>query len=112
MTRPTDPRGNTRRGASPFGDETGYDVANTAPAKPKRDKLSSVLGRKAPTLPMTGCHLYQAPASPQWFPGSMAVYQRCERHRPAASLDLGEVPGHCVECDMEPFTVTAERMEF
>jgi len=108
----SDPRGNTRRGASLFGDETGYDVANAAPAKPKRDKISSVLGRKAPILPMTGCHLYQAPASPQWFPGSMAVYQRCPRHQPAASLDLGEVPGHCVECDMEPFTTTVERMEY
>ena len=107
----SDPRGNARRGASPFGDEAGYDVANDAPAKPKR-KLSSVLGRKAPTLPMTGCHLYQAPASPQWFPGSMAVYQRCPRHQPAASLDLGEVPGHCVECDMEPFTTAHEAMEY
>jgi len=112
MTRPTDPRGASRRGASPFGDETGYDVANTAPAKPKRDKLSSALGSKAPILPHTGCHLYQAPAAPQWFPGSMAVYQRCERHRPAASLDLGAVPGHCVECDMEPFTTAHEAMEY
>ena len=112
MTRPTDPRGNTRRGASPFGEEAGYDVANDAPAKPKRGKLSSVLGSKAPTLPMTGCHLYQAPAAPQWFHGSMAVYQRCERHRPAASLDLGAVPGHCVECDMEPFTTAHEAMEY
>ena len=43
MTRPTDPRRNARRGASPFGDETGYDVANDAPAKPKRGKLSSCL---------------------------------------------------------------------
>ena len=107
----SDPRGNARRGASPFGDEAGYDVANDAPAKPKR-KLSSVLGRKAPTLPMTGCHLYQAPASPQWFPGSMAVYQRCTKHQPAASTDLGEVPGHCVECDMEPFTTVHEAMEY
>lgn len=109
-TRPTDPRGNARRGASPFGDDTGYDVANAA--QTTKRKLSSVQGRKAPILPHTGCHLYQAPAAPQWFPGSMAVYQRCPKHRPAASLDLGEVPGHCVECDMEPFTVTAERMEF
>lgn len=91
MTRPTDPRGNTRRGASPFGEEAGYDVANDAPSKPKH-KLSSALGSKAPILPHTGCHLYQATASPQWFPGSMAVYQRCPKHRPAASLDLGEVP--------------------
>lgn len=76
-------------------------------------KRSLPTSRKAPTLPMTGCHLYQAPAAPQWFPGSMAVYQRCPKHRPAASLDLGEVPGHCVECDMEPFTVTAnEKMEY
>ena len=110
MTRPTDPRGASRRGASPFGDETGYDIPNDAPTSKR--KLSSVLGRKAPTLPMTGCHLYQAPASPQWFPGSMAVYQRCPKHRPAASLDLGEVPGHCVECDMEPFTTAHEAMEY
>lgn len=110
MTRQTDPRGASRRGASPFGEETGYDVANTAPAR--KEQLNGVLGRKAPTLPMTGCHLYQAPASPQWFPGSMAVYQRCPRHRPAASLDLGAVPGHCVECDMEPFTTAVERMEY
>ena len=68
--------------------------------------------RKAPQLPHTGCHLYQAPASPLYFPGAMVVYQRCPKHQPAASLDLGEVPGHCVECDMEPFTVTHERMEY
>ena len=110
MTRPTDPRGASRRGASPFGDDTGYDVANAA--QTTKRKLSSALGSKAPILPHTGCHLYQAPAAPQWFPGSMAVYQRCERHRPAASLDLGEVPGHCVECDMEPFTVVHEAMEY
>jgi len=106
----SDPRGNTRRGASLFGDETGYDVANTAPAR--KEQLNGVLGRKPAQLPNTGCHLYQAPASPVYFPGSMAVYQRCPRHQPAASLDLGEVPGHCVECDMEPFTTTVERMEY
>ena len=110
-SRHSDPRGNARRGASPFGDEAGYDVANDAPSKPKR-KLNSVLGRKPAQLPHTGCHLYQAPAAPQWFPGSMAVYQRCPKHRPAASLDLGEVPGHCVECDMEPFTTANEKMEY
>lgn len=69
------------------------------------------LGRKAPQLPHTGCHLYQAAASPQWFPGMMTVYQRCPRHQPAASIDLGPVPGHCVECEMEPFTVAVGRME-
>lgn len=109
-TRPTDPRGNARRGASQFGEDTGYDVANDAPAR--KHSLSGVLGRKPAQLPHTGCHLYQAPASPQWFPGCMAVYQRCPRHQPAASIDLGAVPGHCVECDMEPFTVTVERMEY
>jgi hypothetical protein len=106
MTR-NDPRGAARRGASPFGAETGYDIPNDAPAKPAKR-----LGRKAPQLPHTGCHLYQAPAAPQWFPGTMAVYQRCPKHQPAASVDLGAVPGHCIECDMEPFTVTAERMEY
>lgn len=40
----------------------------------KHDK--QYLGRKPAQLPMTGCHLYQAAAAPQWFPGSMAVYQR------------------------------------
>ena len=75
-------------------------------------KRSLPTSRKAPILPHTGCHLYQAPAAPQWFPGSMAVYQRCERHRPAASLDLGECAGNCVECDMEPFTTAHEAMEY
>ena len=109
-TRPADPRGNARRGGTDAGD-IGYTAANDAPAKPKHS-LSSVLGRKAPTLPHTGCHLYQAPASPAYFPGSMAVYQRCPRHQPAALLDLGAVPGHCVECDMEPFTTAHEAMEY
>ena len=107
MPRRTDPRGASRRGGTDAGD-LGYTVANDAPAKPKR--LS--LGRKAPTLSYTGCHLYQAAASPQWFPGTMAVYQRCPRHQPAASLDLGEVAGHCIECDMEPFTVVVEQPEY
>lgn len=75
-------------------------------------KRSFLTSRKAPQFPHTGCHLYQAAASPQWFPGMMAVYQRCPRHQPAASIDLGAVPGHCIECEMEPFTVTAERMEY
>lgn len=75
----------------------------------KHDK--QYLGRKPAQLPHTGCHLYQAPASPAWFPGSMIVYQRCPRHQPAASIDLGAVPGHCVECEMEPFTVAVETLD-
>lgn len=109
-SRPTDPRGASRRGGTDAGD-IGYTAANDAPSKPKR-KLNSVLGRKPAQLPHTGCHLYQAPAAPQWFPGSIAVYQRCPKHRPAASLDLGECAGHCVECDMEPFTTANEKMEY
>ncbi len=106
MTRTADPRGASRRGGTEAGD-LGYTVANDAPQTTRQ-----MLSRKPRTLPYTGCHLYQAPAAPQWFPGSMAVYQRCPKHRPAASLDLGEVPGNCVECDMEPFTTANEKMEY
>ena len=38
MTRPPDPRGAERRGSSPFGDATGYDIPNDAPAHPVRGK--------------------------------------------------------------------------
>lgn len=103
-TRPTDPRRNARRGATDAS-EAGYALANDAPTRGKH------LGRKPAQLPHTGCHLYQAPASPAWFPGSMIVYQRCPRHQPAASIDLGAVPGHCVECEMEPFTVAVETLD-
>ena len=36
MTRPADPRGASRRGATEFGDDIGYDVAGVAPAGPRR----------------------------------------------------------------------------
>jgi len=34
-TRPTDPRGASRRGPTAFGEETGYDIANDAQPKPR-----------------------------------------------------------------------------
>ena len=103
MTR-NDPRGADRRGSD--NQDLGY--GNAATGKPKRLSLT----RKAPELPHTGCHLYQGPAHPAYFPGAMVVYQRCPRHQPAASIDLGPVPGHCIECDMEPFTVVVAEMEY
>lgn len=73
--------------------------------------MSKLSNRKAPQLPNTGCHLYRGPAAVQFFPGLDAVYTRCPRHQPAASIDLGAVPGHCVECEMEPFTVAVETLD-
>jgi hypothetical protein len=92
-SRPADPRGASRRKPSTFGEETGLDVANDAPAPTTRQ----FLGRKPLTLPMTGCHLYQGPSI--GFPGTMQVWNRCPAHQPPGSIDLGPVPGWCLQCE-------------
>ena len=103
-TRPTDPRRNARRGATDAS-EAGYALANDAPTRGKH------LGRKPAQLPHTGCHLYQGPAHPAYFPGTTQVYNRCPAHQPPGTIDLGPVRGWCCECGMEPFTTTVEQME-
>lgn len=96
MTRPADQRGADRRAPSTFGAEVGYDQPD-APVKPRTQH------KPLRVVPDHGCHGYEAHGG---------MFTRCERHRPAASLDLGEVPGNCVECDMEPFTTANEKMEY
>ena len=102
MTRPTDPRGNARRGASPFGDETGYDIPNDAPAR-------IVTGKRWPApQDITGITRY--------------MRQRATTGRCVVCGQPTDTPGvtckstSCLSCWIlghdEPFTVTVERMEY
>ena len=86
MTRPTDPRGASRRAPSTFGAETGLDVANDAPARP-REHSSDQPHRPKPQD--HGCHGYELHG---------IMYTRCPAHRPAGSTDAGPVRGQCVAC--------------
>jgi hypothetical protein len=107
MTRPTDPRGASRRKPTTFGEETGLDVANDA-----LQTTRQFLGRKPRDLPHTGCHLYQGPSV--WFPGTVQVWNRCPAHQPLGSIDLGPVAGWCPQCDRSPElqAPVVERMEY
>ena len=95
MTRPADPRGAARRGGTDAAD-LGYTVANDAPAKRKRWTFGP---EPKPALPDLGCRLYQGQAAPLMFPyAGPVVYNRCPKHQPVGSIDLGPVLGHCPVC--------------
>ena len=95
----SDPRGNARRGASPFGDETGYDVANDAPAKNTK----------------------RWPAPSDIYAINRLVRQRAATGKcvvcgqPADSGATCKAP-NCVRCWVlgkdEPFTTVHEAMEY
>ena len=107
MTRSADPRGVMRRGDTSFGEKTGLDVVNDAPATTRQ-----FLSRKSRQLAHTGCHLHQGPSV--WFPGTQQVWNRCPVHQPPGSVDLGPVAGWCPQCVNSPEfqAPTVERMEY
>lgn len=86
MTRPADPRGASRRGATDAAD-LGYTAANDAPAR--RSKWDHRPHKPAPVD--HGCHCYEV---------ASVVFTRCEAHRPVGSVDAGPVHGACVACVM------------
>ena len=84
MTRPADPRGASRRGATDAAD-LGYTVANDAPAS--RHKPPMRPHRPAPVD--HGCHCYEVRG---------VAYTRCAAHAPAGGCDCGPVRGACPGC--------------
>ena len=101
MSRPPDPRKAHRRGATPFGDDTGYDIHNAAgrivhgkrwPAPSDIAGITRYVRQRAATGRCVVC------GQPTDAPGVTCKATAC--------LSCW-VPGHD-----EPFTVAVEKLEY